>query len=164
MHDHHGHRRSRAASNQRRLLIALALAGVMHKNGINARLLSDQSVFIEASISEVRDAALIGAILAVLVLPLLPRSGDWVRLGPWQVVVVLFIAGGYGIVDELHQASVPGRVSSLGDILTDLGAVASTLVVAGYVGSADATTRGLTIRLVSCTVFVLALVLHATFE
>lgn len=104
------------------------------------------------------------AILAVLVLPLLPRSGDWVRLGPWQVVVVLFIAGGYGIVDELHQASVPGRVSSLGDILTDLGAVASTLVVAGYVGSADATTRGLTIRLVSCTVFVLALVLHATFE
>ncbi len=27
MHDHHGHRRSRAASNQRRLLIALALAG-----------------------------------------------------------------------------------------------------------------------------------------
>ena len=27
MHDHHGHRRSRAASNQRRLLIVLALAG-----------------------------------------------------------------------------------------------------------------------------------------
>lgn len=104
------------------------------------------------------------AILAVLVLPLLPRSGDWVRLGHWQVVVVLIIAGGYGIVDELHQASVPGRVSSLGDVLTDLGAVASTLVVAGYVGSPDATGRGLTIRLVSCTVFVLVLVLHATFE
>lgn len=55
------------------------------------------------------------AALATLVLTALsqkPRSGQ-----AWWAVLV---STAYGVVDELHQGSVPGRVSSVGDAVTDL--------------------------------------------
>jgi VanZ family protein len=41
-------------------------------------------------------------------------------LSPAQAVLAAAIALGYGITDELHQAFVPGRDSSVGDVVKDL--------------------------------------------
>jgi len=37
----------------------------------------------------------------------------------WAACVALAVAVAYGIVDELHQATVPGRVSSVYDVASD---------------------------------------------
>lgn len=40
----------------------------------------------------------------------------------------VLLAGAYGVVDELHQAFVPGRVSSFGDLLADASGAALAVV------------------------------------
>lgn len=104
------------------------------------------------------------AILAVLLLPLLPRREGWVVLGRAQMTLVVLVAGGYGVIDELHQGSVAGRDSSLGDVVTDLCAIAAVLVTARYVATPTATARGLRRRLVGGAALVVAGALLATFE
>jgi VanZ family protein len=52
-------------------------------------------------------------------------------LAPTRIVaigIVIFCVA-YGVVDELHQSSVPGRDASILDILTDLCAATSAVVV-----------------------------------
>lgn len=41
--------------------------------------------------------------------------------------IAICIAVGYGIVDELHQAQVPGRVCSVYDVLTDACGASGTV-------------------------------------
>ena len=51
------------------------------------------------------------------------------------VATAIIIAVGYGFLDELHQATVPGRYASATDVLLNaLGAVAGG-VISGYVRS-----------------------------
>ncbi len=49
--------------------------------------------------------------------------------------VVLLLAAGYGILDELHQSSVPGRDPSLYDVLADVlgAALALSALAVGLV-------------------------------
>ena len=52
-----------------------------------------------------------------------------------DALLAVAIAGGYGVVDELHQSTVDGRVCSLADIAADLGgAMLATGLVLGLVG------------------------------
>lgn len=45
----------------------------------------------------------------------------WIALGgPRRGWWCIGLAAGYGLVDEWHQAAVPGRVASWGDVLSDL--------------------------------------------
>jgi VanZ family protein len=57
--------------------------------------------------------------------------GSLSRLALRPVLVALLLAGGYGLLDELHQASVPGRDASLLDWLADLAGVGVALVLVG---------------------------------
>lgn len=47
-----------------------------------------------------------------------------------DAVVAVVIAGGYGVVDELHQSTVDGRVCSLADVAADIG---GAMLAAGLV-------------------------------
>lgn len=63
------------------------------------------------------------AILACLLWRALrkPRKGDH---RPWhwrEAGIVLLIAGAYAVSDEFHQAFVPSRQASQGDVLLDVG-------------------------------------------
>lgn len=104
------------------------------------------------------------ATLALLLLPLLPRRDGWVVLGRAQMLFVVAVAGGYGVVDELHQGTVRGRSSSASDAVTDLCAIAAVLVIARYVGRPGADARGLHRRLVACALLVVGGAVLATFE
>jgi VanZ family protein len=69
---------------------------------------------------------LAGAILLArsrptLVGPAPSRSWPWLAAG---------LAFGYGIIDEWHQAHVPGRVCSFGDLLSDASGAGSAVVFA----------------------------------
>ena len=49
------------------------------------------------------------------------------------VVVAIVVAVGYGAVDELHQAQVPGRDSSWGDLAADaVGALLGAALATAY--------------------------------
>ena len=61
----------------------------------------------------------------------------WSGLGWPRVAILLTVA--YGVVDDLHQAYVPGRVSSVGDVLTDAaGAVTAWCVLRWWLGEPSA--------------------------
>ncbi|MEC7583460.1 MAG: VanZ family protein [Planctomycetota bacterium] len=52
-----------------------------------------------------------------------------------DALLAVAIAGSYGVVDELHQSTVEGRVCSVADIAADLaGAMLATGLVLGLVG------------------------------
>lgn len=104
------------------------------------------------------------AILAVLLLPLLPRRDGWVVLERAQMIFVMAVAGGYGVIDELHQGRVAGRASSVGDALTDLCAIGAVLVIARYVSTSAANGRGLARRLLTGAAVVTGGAAVATFE
>ncbi len=86
-------------------------------------------------------------ILALLLVLLLPRSETWVRLTPRSVGLVAFVAIFYGLVDEMHQASVVGRDASLLDWVTDALGVFCVLKIVTYVSDHEATSSGLLVRL-----------------
>ena len=60
---------------------------------------------------------------------------------------MLLLVAAYGVVDELHQGSTPGRNPSPRDLLTDLCGAACVLWVAAYVISDRAREGGLRARL-----------------
>jgi len=72
-----------------------------------------------------------GLLAALVLLALRGRS-------PWRwidVGIAVAIAGCYGVVDELHQSFVPGRVCSVADIVADLaGAVLVGALLMGLAG------------------------------
>lgn len=47
---------------------------------------------------------------------------------PLRSRISWLLATAYGVIDELHQAAVPGRVSSLADLLTDAGGAVLAIV------------------------------------
>lgn len=52
------------------------------------------------------------------------------RARPWGAALAVLCAVTYGLVDELHQRSVPGRACSIADLLTDsVGAVLGVAVL-----------------------------------
>lgn len=71
----------------------------------------------------------------------------WARLSWISAATLAALALAYGVVDEWHQASVPGRDASPADLLTDLAGAGSTVLIARYAGSAGATEGGLWRRL-----------------
>jgi VanZ family protein len=82
-------------------------------------------------------------VLALLLLPLAPREGEWVRAAPVVLGAIAAVAIGYGFVDEHHQSGVPGRDASVLDLLTDAVGVFCTLKVALYVIDPRADAYGL---------------------
>lgn len=64
-------------------------------------------------------------VLLLLLVPLLPRSTNWVVWSPvfsWSFSVFGFL---YAVTDEVHQSRVPGRDASLLDLCTDLAGILS---------------------------------------
>jgi len=63
----------------------------------------------------------------------------WWSLIPWsrsarlQAVAAFLIAAGYGVLDEFHQMTVPGRTSSVEDVVFNLIGVAAGGWLFGYV-------------------------------
>ena len=95
--------------------------------------------------------ALLYAVLALCWLTAWPRLGNlphlggrtWVALAPASCLALTMLSVAYGLLDEWHQASVPGRDASPGDLLTDMAGAGATVAVARYAGSSDATEGGM---------------------
>lgn len=101
-----------------------------------------------AWLSNCAHAPLFG-LLALWCVVALPRADGWPRLGPRALAAILLLVLAYGVVDELHQGTTPGRHPSAFDVLTDLVGAACSLWLAGHVGSRGATARSTGLRLVA---------------
>jgi len=70
---------------------------------------------------------------------------------PWpsarRLSYALLLVLAYAIVDELHQASTPGRSPSTSDVVTDLIGAGSVAWVVAYLGTDGLTQAGLLCRL-----------------
>ena len=101
-------------------------------------------------------------VLAALWILSLPRRGDWPRLSLAERALVVALTLGYGIVDELHQASVPGRDLSVLDLTTDAVAAVCVLWIVDYLGRPGANEPGLGRRFALGLLACLASALAAT--
>jgi len=79
-------------------------------------------------LSNLAHAPLFG-LLALLAAALLlrQRGGGWPRFRPGRAAAVVALTVLYGLADEWHQSTVPGRDASLLDVVTD--GVAAAMVV-----------------------------------
>ncbi len=102
-------------------------------------------------------------LLALLCVPVIPRRAafkprtdgrlrEWANLRLAEALGILLVVLLYAIVDEAHQALVPGRVASLYDVLTDVVGAACVLSVVSLAGRSHATDRALLKRLGLCLV------------
>ena len=87
--------------------------------------------------------------LWILLLP--RRVRGWVQLDRWTMGWVWGATVGYGILDELHQSTVPGRDASTYDVITDAVAAACVIWIVKYSGQSEASEAGLWKRLFACT-------------
>lgn len=92
--------------------------------------------------------ALLFGLLGLWVVLALPRDGGWPRIRARGVTCVLAVVLVLGIVDELHQSTVPGRTLSAADVWTDLTGAACVLWIAEYCGRTAAREVGLRLRLI----------------
>ena len=53
----------------------------------------------------------------------------WIGLGGRLSLLVIALMAGIGVLDEWHQASLPGRSADYRDLLTDVAAAAFTVFV-----------------------------------
>ncbi len=76
-----------------------------------------------------------------------PEAGarSWPCVRRLSCALLLVLA--YAIVDELHQASTPGRSPSSSDVITDLVGACSVAWIVAYLGSGALTQAGLLRRL-----------------
>ena len=102
-------------------------------------------------------------LLALFLLPLLPRAGGWIRLGMGEVAWILLLAVGYGVADELHQAQIIGRHASGLDVVTDLVGAGSVLWVVALLGRERPSEATLRLRLLLCLGLCLAAAGASTF-
>ncbi len=87
-------------------------------------------------------------VLALLILLSLPRRAAWPAPTAGERWFVVLGALGYGIVDEIHQWTVPGRNLSVLDLGTDLVGATCVLVIVLYLGRPTASESGLARRFV----------------
>jgi VanZ family protein len=66
----------------------------------------------------------LGIFLCCLAFPILAKKGRLVF-----VTVVLTVGGIYGVIDEVHQAWVPGRMSDPMDVVLDVVGLGLGLIV-----------------------------------
>ena len=59
--------------------------------------------------------------------------GGWHRLSVWPSVLALSLTLGFGVVDEIRQSGVPGRVPSMMDLLADVVGASLALAAIGLV-------------------------------
>ncbi|MBX3462164.1 MAG: VanZ family protein [Planctomycetes bacterium] len=78
-------------------------------------------------------AVAFGALAGACLLALLGRDTRIAHRRRW-LVASFAIAVGYGVVDEMHQSFVPGRICSIADMATD--AAGALLVLVGLRGVA----------------------------
>lgn len=76
------------------------------------------------------------------------RGGGWARR---HVLTAVLLSSAYGIVDELHQSHVPGRVCSPSDVCTDTaGAFFGAMAVLAIALRSDRARRSLPALLLLC--------------
>ena len=101
-----------------------ALASTLASAGVRMRLLSDQSVFIESSIDEVKNSAFVGALLAVLVLFLFLR-----RLSPTAIISVTIPISVVATFAPLFLSNVSLNIMSLGGLALGIGMLVDSAIV-----------------------------------
>ncbi|MEO0651981.1 MAG: VanZ family protein [Planctomycetota bacterium] len=74
------------------------------------------------------------AFLALIALPRRMEPFPWPRLDRRAWWGVLALVALYGISDEIHQSTTPGRDASLGDVITDVVGGFSVLMLARHLG------------------------------
>jgi len=97
-------------------------------------------------VSNLAHAPLFG-ILTLLVAAVLLRPAAWPSPGAARLVPILALVVAYGITDEWHQSTVPGRDASALDVLTDLVASVQVLWIVAYLGRPERNDAGLWGRL-----------------
>lgn len=98
--------------------------------------------------SNLAHAPLFGTLTLLIAALCLRRSdGIWPRPDARRVGLVLALALGYGVLDELHQSRVPGRDASVLDVLTDLVSAVLVLWIVFTLGRRELAERQLVARL-----------------
>lgn len=91
--------------------------------------------------------AFLYGVLAACWILCLPRERGWPRLGARESAAVLAVTLAWGLLDELLQRAVPGRVSSPWDLCSDAAGALSMLWVVRHVGHERARDGGLLLRI-----------------
>jgi VanZ family protein len=73
----------------------------------------------------------------------LPRFAGWPKLDRRGVALVLALTIAFGVIDEFHQRSTPGRDFSMLDVLTDFTGAACVLWIACFLNRDRARDAGL---------------------
>jgi len=114
------------------VLMWLGWAAVIFDLSSQRRPVSTRSSVLWEWLSNLAHAPLFGLLaLFTAALLLRERGAGWPRWSPGRAALVVAITLLYGIADERHQASVPGRDASALDVLTDgVGALMVVWVIA----------------------------------
>jgi VanZ family protein len=94
--------------------------------------------------------SLLFGLLALCLVVAAPREKGWPVLRRFTGAIVLGLVLVLGLLDELHQSTVPGRTMAISDVLTDLTGASCVLWICAYAGSASARETGLRLRLLAC--------------
>jgi hydrophobic/amphiphilic exporter-1 (mainly G- bacteria), HAE1 family len=100
------------------------LAAQLAASGVAVDLLADQSTFIEASLRELRDAALTGGLFAVLVLFLFLRSA--LATGIVALAIPLSVVAAFG---PMQLAGLSLNIMSLGGLALGIGMLVDNAIV-----------------------------------
>lgn len=100
------------------------LADTLLASGVRTRVLSDQSVFIEKSIDDVKLAAIQGAVLAVAILYLFLR-----RIGPTLIIGVSIPVSILATFGPLYVAGISLNIMSLGGLALGVGMLVDASIV-----------------------------------
>ena len=102
----------------------MPVASMLATEGIETRVLSDQSVFIQRSLDEVRNAGLLGALLAVFVLYTFLR-----RIGPTLIISLAIPISVIATFAPLYLAGVSLNIMSLGGLALGVGMLVDSAIV-----------------------------------
>ncbi|MHC4261414.1 MAG: VanZ family protein [Planctomycetota bacterium] len=130
------------------VVLTLAWMGVIFTLSSFSRPVPE-GVRVPLFLNDLAHAPLFGmiAFLALIALPRRRTPFPWPQLNARRVVAILVGVALYGISDELHQSTTPGRDASAADVLTDVIGAASVLWIAANLGRDERLGRGLWIRL-----------------